>query len=283
MSKQSPASLLIIEDDLDIADMLNAYFHVQGYDVETVNWGEDGVRICQNNPPDLVILDIRLPDIDGYEVARRLKANRKTHDIPIIFLTEKRQREDRLQGLSLNVDDYITKPFDIQELRLRVRNTLLRHQRGILTNAVTGLPERQLITEEIEKRLLLGDFTLILVSIKNLSAFREVYGFIASDDLLRAVVIMLRDILNQHASQFTFLGQLAEENFILMLPIHEPEVLLQRLQQSIKKSFDYFYNERDRESGRFEHQLRLNVHHWIVRTGSMNLQALLSEVDHRIA
>ncbi len=283
MSKQSLASLLIIEDDLDIADMLNAYFHVQGYDVETVNWGEDGVRACQSNPPDLVILDIRLPDIDGFEVARQLKANRRTHDIPIIFLTEKRQREDRLQGLSLNVDDYITKPFDIQELRLRVRNTLLRHQRGALMNAVTGLPERQLITEEIEKRFVLGEFVLVLVSIKNLSAFREVYGFIASDDLLRAVVIMLRDILNQHTNQQTFLGQLAEENFILMLPNHEPDVLLKRVQHSIKNAFDYFYNERYRESGRFEHQLRLNIHHWVLRSGSTNLQAFLAELDQRIA
>jgi GGDEF domain-containing protein len=153
----------------------------------------------------------------------------------------------------------------------------------VLTNAVTGLPERQLIAEEIEKRLLLGDFVLILVSIKNLSAFREVYGFIASDDLLRAVVIMLRDILNQHTNQQSFLGQLAEENFVLMLPVHEPEVLIQRLEQSIKKSFDYFYNERDRESGRFEHQLRLNIHHWVIRSGSINLQTLLSEVDQRIA
>src|SRR5258706_307919 len=87
--------------------MLNAYFRVQGYDVFTVNWGEDGVRSGQSVHPDLVILDIRLPDIDGYEVARRLRADRHTADIPIIFLTEKRDRADRLQGLELGADDFI--------------------------------------------------------------------------------------------------------------------------------------------------------------------------------
>jgi DNA-binding response OmpR family regulator len=95
------SKILIVEDDLDVAEMLNAYFRVQGYDVFTVNWGEDGVRAAQTVLPDLMILDIRLPDIDGYEVARRVRTDRRTNEIPIIFLTEKRERIDRLQGLKL--------------------------------------------------------------------------------------------------------------------------------------------------------------------------------------
>src|SRR5512139_3457803 len=83
------SKILIVEDDLDIAEMLNAYFRVQGYEVFTVNWGEDGVRAAQTVLPDLMILDIRLPDIDGYEVARRVRSDRRTNEIPIIFLTEK--------------------------------------------------------------------------------------------------------------------------------------------------------------------------------------------------
>ena len=79
--------ILIIEDDLDVAEMLDAYFRVQGYDVFVANWGEDGVTTCQEKRPDLVILDIRLPDIDGYEVATRLRENRRTSGIPIIFLS----------------------------------------------------------------------------------------------------------------------------------------------------------------------------------------------------
>jgi DNA-binding response OmpR family regulator len=124
--------ILIIEDDLDVAEMLNAYFRVQGYEVFTVNWGEDGVRSAQTVHPDLVILDIRLPDIDGYEVARRLRSDRRTADIPIIFLTEKRDRSDRLQGLEIGADDYITKPFDVQELRLRVQKCAKKSQSGVI-------------------------------------------------------------------------------------------------------------------------------------------------------
>ena len=113
---ETPTRILIVEDDLDVADMLYAYFNVQGYDVQIANWGEDAVDICHANLPRLVILDIRLPDIDGFEVARRLRHNRRTANVPIIFLTEKRGRSDRLQGLELGADDYITKPFDVQEL-----------------------------------------------------------------------------------------------------------------------------------------------------------------------
>ena len=101
-------SILIIEDDLDVAAMLNAFFGVQGYHSWSVTFGEEGVHACQLTPPNLVILDIRLPDIDGFEVARRLRTNRRTSDIPIVFLTENKERESRLKGLELKVDDYIT-------------------------------------------------------------------------------------------------------------------------------------------------------------------------------
>ncbi|RMF35375.1 MAG: DNA-binding response regulator, partial [Chloroflexi bacterium] len=114
--------ILVVEDDVDTAEMLTAYFEAQGYEVLSAAWGEDALRMTQEVVPDLVVLDIRLPDIDGYEVCRRLRSHRRTEHIPIIFLTERRERIDRLTGLELGAVDYITKPFDIQELRLRVRN-----------------------------------------------------------------------------------------------------------------------------------------------------------------
>src|SRR5574338_470699 len=171
--EEAKSTILIVEDDLDIADMLNAYFRVQGYEVNTVNWGEDGVRACQIQSPDLVILDIRLPDIDGFEVARRLRGGRKTKEIPIIFLTEKRERSDRLRGLELRADDYITKPFDVQELRLRVRNTLQRARQGTLTNPITGLPEGCLVDEALVDAAGAEGAVLLVALLKNMNRFRE--------------------------------------------------------------------------------------------------------------
>jgi CheY-like chemotaxis protein len=207
--------ILIIEDDLDVADMLNAYFLVQGYEVFTVNWGEDGVRACQTVHPDLVILDIRLPDIDGYEVARRLRGDRR--------------------------------PFDIQELRLRVRNALRRMTQGSLTNPVSSLPEGALVDERLGEVLQKGGWAVLLVSLENIDAFRELYGFVASDDVLRAVSLMILNTMRELSSPDDFLGHVSATDFVLVVsPVNLP-ILLERLRTRLEQSLDYFYPIKDRE------------------------------------
>lgn len=256
--EKAKSTILIVEDDLDIADMLNAYFRVQGYEVLTVNWGEDGVRACQTNNLDLVILDIRLPDIDGFEVARRLRANRKTKMIPIIFLTEKRERGDRLRGLELQADDYITKPFDIQELRLRVRNALHRSKQETLTHPVTGLPEANLVDEALRQGFNLNDAVVMVISIKNLNRFHEVYGFVASDDLLRAVSLMIQDAVREsgrgQSGSEDFVGHLTSSDFVVITHKSVTSVLRDRIQKRLEQSFDYFYSDQDREQGTFRNK-----------------------------
>ena len=241
------SKILVVEDDLDIAEMLNAYFRVQGYEVYTVNWGEDGVRSCQTVHPDLVILDIRLPDIDGYEVAKRLRSDRRTQDIPIIFLTEKRERADRLQGLELGADDYITKPFDVQELRLRVRNALERVSQGSLNNPVSGLPEGALVDEHLDRCMKKGNLALLLISLEHLDAFRESYGFVASDDVLRAFSLMIVNTIRELNSSDNFLGHIGPADFVLTVPPGNLSVLYERLRSRLDQSLDYFYPIKDRD------------------------------------
>jgi DNA-binding response OmpR family regulator len=248
------ATLLIVEDDLDVAEMLNAYFQVQGYEVHTVNWGEDGVRAALSTLPDLIILDIRLPDIDGFEVARQLREHRKTKNIPILFLTERRERSDRLRGLQLSAEDYITKPFDIQELRLRVRNTLRRARQGSLTNPVTGLPEGSLVDEQLQAWLNDSTAALFTVSLLNLDHFREVYGFVASDDLLRAIGLMLHDLLGEMSPSGFFLGHLTQTDFVVIARLESRALFSERAKKRLEQSFEYFYRDQDRSRGVFREQ-----------------------------
>ncbi len=241
------SKILIVEDDPDVAEMLTAYFRSQDYDVYTVNWGEDGVRSSLQVNPDLAILDIRLPDIDGYEVARRMRSDRRTADIPIIFLTEKRDRSDKLQGLEVGADDYITKPFDVQELRLRVRNALKRISQGSLTNPVTGLPEGALVDEKLSEVLGKDGSALLFVSIENLSVFREAYGFVASDDVLRAVSLMIVNTMREFSRPEDFLGHVSSTEFILVVPPSNLAVLSDKLRSRMDQSVEYFYPIKDRE------------------------------------
>jgi len=239
--------ILIVEDDLDVAEMLNAYFRVQGYEVFTVNWGEDGVRACQTILPDLIIQDIRLPDIDGYEVARRLRSDRRTQEIPIIFLTEKRERIDRLQGFEVGADDYITKPFDVQELRLRVRNALRRVSQGSLTNPVSGLPEGPLVEERLSDAIHKSGWALLHISIDHLDAFREAYGFVASDDVLRAISLMIHNTMKETGSSDDFLGHITPTNFVVVVAPANLPAVQERIRSRLEQSLDYFYPIKDRE------------------------------------
>ncbi len=242
------SKILIVEDDLDVAEMLNAYFRVQGYEVFTVNWGEDGVRAAQTVMPDLMILDIRLPDIDGFEVARRVRSDRRTNEIPIIFLTEKRERTDRHQGFEVGADDYITKPFDVQELRLRVRNALKRVSQGSLTNPVSGLPEGPLVEERLSEVIHKSGWALLHISISHLEAFREAYGFVASDDVLRAISLMVHNTMKETGSADDFLGHISPTDFVVVISPDSLAPFQERIKSRLEQSLDYFYPIKDREN-----------------------------------
>ena len=238
--------ILIVEDDLDLSDMVSSYFRVQNYDVDTAAWGEEALKIASENDLDLIMLDIRLPDINGFELCRRLRSKRRTQDTPIIFLTEKRDRVDKLQGLELGVVDYITKPFDIQELRLRVRNAINRSQAPATNNPVTDLPEGELVQEKLGVLLDSSKWAVLQVSINNLSTFRERYGFVAADDVLRAVTLMIRNAVREYGDDDDFIGHLAQETFVIISNPDVIEDIQERVERRIAQSREYFFPLRDR-------------------------------------
>ena len=280
---EDKSTLLVVEDDVDVAEMLTAYFRAQGYEVLAVNWGEDAVQTCRTNHPDLVILDIRLPDIDGFEVARRLRGNQRTNDIPIIFLTEKRERSDRLQGLQVGADDYITKPFDIQELRLRVRNSLRRTTQSSLTNPVTGLSEGALVDERLAECLGSNDWALLEITIENLPEFRETYGFVASDDVQRAVSLMIHNAIRGVGSSTDFVGHLGPTEFVVVTNPGILPALVERIRTRLEQSLDYFYPLKDRGKQTSSH-LGVRLGSLVASDGPFkNLERLKTELANRLS
>ncbi|MEM9950871.1 MAG: response regulator [Chloroflexota bacterium] len=238
--------ILIVEDDLDLSEMVSSYFRVQNYNVLTAAWGEEALQLADDNLLDLIMLDIRLPDIDGFELCRRLRNSRRTQDTPIIFLTEKRDRVDKLQGLELGVVDYITKPFDIQELRLRVRNAINRAQMPAANNPVTDLPEGELVNEKLGVLLAGRTWAVLKIAIKNLGRFREQYGFVAADDVLRAVTLMVRNAVREYGAEDDFIGHLSQESFIIITNPDAVEDIQERAERRISQSREYFFPLRDR-------------------------------------
>lgn len=124
------ARVLIVEDDPDIAQLVARYLVKAGFATEHAESGRDALQMIVAKPPDLVVLDLMLPHVDGLEVCRQVRANGKTATIPIIMLTARAEESERIVGLELGADDYLAKPFSPSELVARVRALLRRAQRG---------------------------------------------------------------------------------------------------------------------------------------------------------
>ena len=240
-------TLLIVEDDRDTSEMLRVYFEAQGYRVVTAMAGREALEKCRQSLPDLILLDVRLPDIDGFEVGQRLQDDIRTSRLPVIFVTERRERDDRIAGLKLGAIDYITKPFDVQELRLRVRNALRRA--GSQNNPVTGLPGDKLSHDRLSLLLEKDTWAAVSVTIKGLDLFNEIYGFVARDDVLRAVALILTSVVDELGSIDDFIGHPSEGQFLIVTVPAKSEALARQIRDRLGQAMVYFYPIHDREAG----------------------------------
>ena len=241
--------LLIVEDDFDISNMLRIFFGAQGYDVETAYRGNEALEKTRQTMPQLIILDIMLPDIDGYEVCRNLRINARTSHIPVIFLTQKDERSDKLKGLEMGADNYITKPFDIEDLKLYVQNAFARAERESLTDPQSGLPSGRLIEDQLRKMIRQKDWAFMDIRLNNYDAFKDVYGFIAANDVLRFVGMLLGEEVDQLGSSNDFIGHAGGDNFILITSADQADAIKNRIKQRFDDEIQTHYNFIDRQQG----------------------------------
>jgi diguanylate cyclase (GGDEF)-like protein len=243
------ARLLVVEDDVDIANMLKIYFTSLKYDVDVANRGRDALEKTKQVLPHLIVLDIMLPDIDGYEVCRTLRTSTRTSHIPVIFLTQKDERSDKLQGLELGADDYITKPFDIEELKLRVQGAIRRSERESLTDPRSGLPAGRLIEEQLRRIIREKDWSLLDVRVNNFDAFKDVYGFVAGDDVVRFAAMMIGEVVDELGTTSDFIGHAGGDNFIIITTEDAAPKIRQKLKERFANEVQSHYNFIDRQQG----------------------------------
>ena len=246
----SKTRLLVVEDDIDISNMLRIYFTAQGYEVDAALRGTEALEKTRQVMPNLIILDIMLPDIDGYEVCRNLRMNTRTSHIPIIFLTQRDERSDRLQGLELGADNYITKPFDIEELKLYVQNAIARSERESLTDPQTGLPAGRLIEDRLRKLIRERQgWAFLDLRINGYEPFKDVYGFIAANDVLRFTAMLIGEVVDEIGSASDFIGHAGGDNFIIITREEAAANIRQRLKTRFQEEVLTHYNFMDRQQG----------------------------------
>lgn len=247
----SKGRILVVEDEIDISNMLRIYFTGQGYDVQVAGKGGEALEATRRQLPNLIVLDINLPDMSGYDVCRDLRTTTRTSHIPIIFLTQKDERSDKIAGLELGADDYITKPFDIEELKLRVQNAILASDRSKQINPVSGFPTGRLIEDHL--RGLMGndrDWTYVDLKLNNFDMFAEVYGWAAGDEVIRFLAqVLIVEEIDKHGTPDDYIGHPGRDNFVIISHSDDVERLVSSIIDRFAHEARQHYTFIDRERG----------------------------------
>jgi PleD family two-component response regulator len=246
----SKGRILVVEDDLDISNMLRFYFGGQGYEVQVAPRGSEALMLTRKQLPNLIVLDIMLPDMNGYDVCRALRTTTRTSHIPIIFLTQKDERSDRIQGLELGADDYVTKPFDIEELKLRVQNSITAANRQTQIDSKSNLPTGRLIEDHL-RALMHSEraWTYIDFKISSFDSFTDVYGFVAGDEVIRFLAVLIGEAIDEHGTPDDYAGHPGRDNFIVITHSDAPDRLRDGLIDSFNEKVKQHYSFIDRERG----------------------------------
>lgn len=244
------ARVLIVEDNDEISQMMVLFLSSRGFKVMVATDADMAQAMVRESLPNLILLDIGLPDVDGYEVLKRLRQSRRTRYIPAIFVTQRSKRGDRLAGLELGADDFITKPFDLEELCLRAQNAVARAARDRLNHPLTGLPTGKVAAEEVAAANCRPDRQVLEFRLQYLSEFRDMYGALAQVDLLRYVALMMNKTLNTHGTPDDFLGQPTDDTFVVITTPGKADPIRKAAVESFNRDVLQHYSLGEREGDR---------------------------------
>ena len=234
-----------------IAGTLQAAFEESGYQVATAAAGEEGLAVCRQFLPQVVLIDTELPDIDGYQVCRRLRATTRTSHVHIILLASTLDRDARIQGLETGADDFLVIPFDPDEVTLRVRNALRRAAADNLTDPVTGLPSGRLIQTRLRDLVGYegGGWALLRLTVRSLSAFEASHGFLGAQEVLNLVALVLSETVEQLGSPDDFLGHSGGGHFVIITTGERVYSLTEELTSRIQEVIHTHHTPQEREQG----------------------------------
>ncbi len=242
-------SLLVVEDDADNANLLKLYFSAHGFTVDTATRGPEGLEKARQTPPDLILLDINLPEMDGFAVCQALRSSPRTSHIPVIFVSEKASQSDRRAGLGAGAQDYVTKPFDLEELRLRIQNVISRAERENMLDPRSGLPTGRLVDEQM--RIVQGQagWAVLECRVDALRPFIDINGFAAGDEVLKFTANLLQEVLNQYGTPEDFIGHPANDTFVILTATLNRPALIDHLQARFNEEVKAHYTFMDVEQG----------------------------------
>jgi diguanylate cyclase (GGDEF)-like protein len=244
------ARILVADDDQEILDLLKFTFESEHYRVITASDGEKAAELAVKEQPDLVILDVNMPKLSGYEVCEKIRQDSSTCLIPIIMLTSLSKAKDMITGIKLGADEYLNKPFDTFELVTRVEGLLKRTKATLSANPLTGLPGNVTIEEEIRRRMEQKEiFAFSYFDVDNFKAFNDKYGFEKGDNVIRLIAVILRTAMGEIGNKNDFLGNLGGDDFVLITSQDKIKAIAERIIQNFDALMPHQYDEDVRSRG----------------------------------
>ena len=241
------ARLLVVEDNDEIAQMMTLFLGSRGFKVSVAGDAATALELVRESLPDLILLDVGLPDVNGYELLRRLRQDPRTRHLPAMFVTQRKLKPDRITGLQLGADDFITKPFDPDELGLRVQNLLARSARENLVNPYTSLPAQKVTLEELARARDQSGRAVVEFHLLHTREFSDLYGSLAYADLLRHTALLISRALNELGLSESFLGQREDETFVVVAALEQAAALQAAVTERFERDALQHYSLAERQ------------------------------------
>jgi len=244
-----PKKILVIDDSPFFRGQLKLSLSKE-YDVVEAGTGADGLEMVKREKPDLVLLDVVMPDYSGFEICRILRESESNNLMPIIMITSQDAQEDILVGLELGADDYVKKPFNERELLSRIRNIFRRIDRNRNANPLTGLSGNLEIQREMQSRISKGlSFGVVYVDLDNFKAYNDVYGFSNGDRIIILTADIIRDQVVLWGNPDDFVGHIGGDDFIMITTPDKTVSISEQVIEEFDEKVLNFYNEEDRNRG----------------------------------
>jgi diguanylate cyclase (GGDEF)-like protein len=250
---EDPDLILVVDDDADIARFVEFNLRLHGFEVMLAGDGQEALEVIEKRRPDLAVVDLMMPRVDGLELTRRLRADPMTSALPVIMLTAKGMTVDKVHGLTAGADDYLVKPFDTAELIARVSSTLRRNKEFREVSPLTGLPGNSRIRREITDRVRNGvDYAVGYIDIDRFKSVNDRYGFVRGDEFISALARSLHRAVVSVGLPPAFLGHIGGDDFVIVCAPEQVRPLTERAVIDFERTADDLYDQVDAQRGYVE-------------------------------
>ena len=251
------ARILVADDEPHIRRILQFLLEQEGFEVQMAEDGEEAWKAVASFQPDLVLLDVMMPRMDGFAVLEIIRAGFETARLPVILLTAKGEEQDKVKGLKGGANDYIVKPFNHDELLLRVSNLLEATRREREANPLTGLPGNRAIEREIQSRIASGrEYAFMYIDIDRFKSFNDHYGYSMGDRAISFLAGVLVGCTQKYGSGWEFVGHVGGDDFVVATDSAHGEPLARRIIEEFDAGKVDLHDPADFERGYLEVESR---------------------------